>query len=167
MYFYGLDLGIKTGALIELRENIDEYRVISSWTKGPKTTEFVNIVEHMDNILKPLPHLRGQAWLSADWSPYEVFLRGNRVAIQMKAFAFGYLFYGLQSKGFKTVFTPPAAVRKFFDLPKNADKLAVQSSLKQQWKGEPIRLANEHEMDALVLAYLLRFNYSTLSKEKS
>lgn len=165
MRFLGLDLGTKTGALVELRsELITDFTILKSWTNGPKTSQFTETLAHIERIAT-FP--QGPGIMGVDWSPYEVFLRGNRLAIHMKAFYFGYITHKAKTQDLHAVFITPGQVRKALGLKSNVDKIAVHSAFRQNWPMLRISTGNEHEMDALILAWVAQTNFKKAKDDKT
>lgn len=176
---YGLDLGIKSGALV--RVHLDEAgtrpTVISEWLKGPKMSDGLSntLWFFSQNVIKPFyKDVEGLAvnmtpgngvLIGIDWDLSEAFW-GNRLAAGLKAFVGGYLYRAFIDSGFRPLVVSPAAVRQVLGLRSNAKKEVVWKAFDLLHPGALLE-GSEHVHDAVILGWAVHQAASNQSQHNT
>lgn len=169
----GIDLGIRSGAVVIVKFEIESRIVVRDFTtvwKGERAKGRRNAAKRPELDVAELAKI-GQQQIGGippelfetpgrvvgiDWGLHEAYWGSRKPALQ-KAFLAGFVYRRLLALGAMALFIPPLEVRRFVGLKANATKEQVQEAflssldpaLQEDWK----RLT-EHEVDAVILAII-------------
>jgi hypothetical protein len=170
----GLDLGIKTGSIVQAEINeeynaIERYRTLVSWTNGPSVKDSLeSIIEFFEREILPYIDFDFGEVIAIDWNQREIYWAANKAHSNVKTFVSGYIMCHCHRRGMIPRFIPPADVRSFLGFAnQKTPKEEVQRrflthvpfilNLKPnhitKYKG--IDSKTEHDLDALILAYII------------
>lgn len=179
---YGLDLGIKSGALVRVTTSSVpgqklQTSTISEWETGPKMSDGLSNTLWFcsEAILKPfykdidtLPvnmTPNNGLLIGIDWDLSEAFW-GNRLAAGLKAFVSGYLYRAFIDAGFRPLVVSPAAVRQILYLRSNAKKEVVWKAFDLLHPGILLE-GSEHVYDATILGWAVHQAASNQSQHNT
>lgn len=162
MRYLGLDFALRAGAMAEIRIDsrrmVSDFRIMVAWSKGPATKASLDRATLFWEALFTKKSLSfSDGLVSVDWSLFEVFA-GNRKAAQIKSYFVGYI-AALFRLSFSTESRPvsPSELRGRLGLKSNCEKEKVWASFEKCHLNASLltkwRRLNEHEKDAIVLAY--------------
>lgn len=156
MISVGWDYSTKSSAIVTMKGT--SFSVNDSWTRGPAFKNLPGVINRLSRAISTLPN--EPFVIGIDWQPMEVYHKTNRQFASVKAFGAGYIWQAIKSETpGHALFISPAAVRSALGVPKNSSKSQVVAAFSEIWvatSGDPIKHLNEHEIDALILAYSLR-----------
>lgn len=156
VHWIGFDLALKNNAVVHYDGT--RGKVIYSSSAGPSQTDLSVSLIFFQNEVIPLLKAYPNAAIALDWSRSETFMNTNRVATIHKTFIAGYLYHSILEMGSYPIYYSPAAVRKMLGLRPTCQKEDVWTQFFRVWPHDTQQLSlyNEHELDALILAWCLR-----------
>lgn len=177
--YYGLDLGIKRGAICRLVPFSDTSPPSISFLPWPMAIEDIPLKDtdqlvriHSEQVLEPwfathaLSH-ETQSVCFGDWTLLEVqWGKAAKTPASFKSFLAG-LYTGALSPRILVSWIPPSVVRRALSLPSNCPKEATweaMATIMRPCSADELFSddLNEHEKDALVLALLAASHYGAL-----